>query len=82
MPSCMTPFNAEGRWPRWRTFRLRGLVAVGYVGLSHAVAALNKQPVPDLTCLPTAAISKTDLTDPVWAKFNMVPAGWSVPTSR
>jgi ribose transport system permease protein len=54
-------------------------VSVGYIGVASAVERLNGATVPMRTCIPSTAITKADVTDPVWAKTNSIPAGWTVP---
>lgn len=53
---------------------------VGYFGVATAVAKLNGETVPKVTCIPSAAITKETVDDPMWQKTNYPPQGWVSPT--
>ncbi|WP_137391007.1 sugar ABC transporter substrate-binding protein [Rhodoligotrophos defluvii] len=58
-------------------------IAVGYVGVAQAVQVLNgDDTVVRGTCIPAGAVSKENVADPVWERFNTVPDGWTIPTSQ
>jgi len=53
---------------------------VGYFGVATAVAKLNGETVPAVTCIPSAAITHETVDDPMWQKTNYPPKGWVAPT--
>ncbi len=48
-------------------------VSTGYLALSVAVHKLNGDPVSQFNCVPTGAIFKADLSNPIWLETNMTP---------
>lgn len=58
-------------------------IAVGYVAVADAVKVLNgDDKVVQRTCIPAGAVSKENADEPVWDRFNTVPAGWTVPANQ
>lgn len=55
-------------------------IAVGYLGVAQAVRKLNGERLPATTCLPSPVVTRENLDDPLWARFNLVPPGWKVPS--
>jgi len=48
-------------------------VSTGYIGMAVAIHKLNGDPVPALNCIPTGAIFKSDLSNPIYFQTNMTP---------
>jgi ribose transport system substrate-binding protein len=50
-------------------------IHMGYVGVSHAVAQLNGETLPKMTCFPNVTLTAADIHSPV-AEAQLYPAGF------
>ena len=54
-------------------------ITVGYAGVGLAVQKLNTGTIPHVTCAPVDAMTKADMTKPVWDATSVVPASYVPP---
>lgn len=54
-------------------------ISVGYIGVALAIKKLNGEEVPMRNCAPVDAMTKEQLSDPVWADSSILPTDWVAP---
>ena len=54
-------------------------ISVGYIGVALAIKKLNGEDIPMRNCAPVDALTKDQLSDPVWAESSILPSDWVAP---